>query len=67
MSVGGNMATVRAVHVVKKMCNRCKEEKSLAEFYRRGDDYWSDGYRTICKVCDRQRCRNNYWIRKAKK
>lgn len=34
---------------MKKMCNKCKEEKELSEFNK--DKYSKDGYTTICKYC----------------
>lgn len=35
---------------MKQICNWCKEEKELSEFYFRSD---SKKYKTVCKVCNR--------------
>lgn len=38
-----------------KICSRCKAEKSLEEFHRRGT-----GYQSACMVCHRQYVKNHY-------
>lgn len=38
-----------------KTCSRCKESKTITEFYKDGS---KAGYRYICKVCDKARILN---------
>lgn len=59
---------------MSKSCSKCKEHKDLKEFNK--DSSRNDGYKYICKLCDRKqmakhrennkeklnlRCRNRYW------
>jgi len=45
-----------------KMCTKCKEVKSVSEFYRRID---CSGYTSHCKECERERYRNYHKRKKA--
>lgn len=40
------------------ICYSCKEEKPIVEFIK--DSRRINGYSTICKVCERLRCKNKY-------
>lgn len=40
-----------------KLCNKCKINKSVSEFYKHN----RDGYRTVCKPCNKTKVRKGYW------
>ena len=39
-----------------KVCSKCNENKELSEFY--GDKNFKDGFRSICKQCDKKKASN---------
>lgn len=39
----------------KKKCTKCREWKSINEFYERKNSEYADGYTTICKECEKKR------------
>lgn len=50
-----------------KKCSKCRKEKELSEFYKRGD---SDKYRSHCKVCEKTKPKSEAtkrWRARAKK
>ena len=43
---------------MKKLCNKCRIEKPLSEFYEAIDKRYGKErkiHRTVCKVCDKKR------------
>lgn len=46
------------ISITTKICSRCKEEKSLDDFFPRKEG--KDGYRGTCKICDRSENRRRY-------
>jgi len=49
---------------MKKICSKCKEEKSVNDFYK--NKYREDGLHHYCKICHSAQNKNSYSYNKSK-